>query len=253
MCCPTRACRVLRGLRRGRAAAGCCCLVACCGFGAVVAGCGCWWVPFGGAELACDLGAFEPAAQSGVGDLVVGGECSQRLPGGAAAHEFGVGAEAAQPRPVGLGGGFGFGVVVEGAHQQRRVDQAEQVLAAAQPGRLQERLDAATRGHDRGGGAVGPAVQVGAAEWLAQVVLVQPVRVAASGGGPGAAAGSDPRRDRSVVARLRPLCPSLPRDRAWLWRLQKAESQGAGASSRTMIRLPSIRTIASQGTIACGF
>ena len=68
----------------------------------MLAGRGCGRVTFCRAQLASDLRAFEPAAKSGVGDVVVGGQPSQRLAGRPAAHELGVGGSSETRLPHGM-------------------------------------------------------------------------------------------------------------------------------------------------------
>jgi hypothetical protein len=85
----------------------------------------------GGAQLVCDLGPFEVAAQGGVRDPVFSGERPQRFSGRRAADQGRIGQEAAEAIPTRLRSSVGSGVVCKGAEEDRRVDQCEHVLAGA--------------------------------------------------------------------------------------------------------------------------
>jgi len=127
-------------------------------------------------QLSGDLRPREPAAQGRVGDAVVAGEPPQRFSRGPSAHEFRVRQQPLQPGPIGRAGGVGD-VVVEGAHQDRWVDRAQDVLARAQSGRFDHRLDA-TAGLDGARGQfIVAAVQVGAEQRQTRVTLIKPARL----------------------------------------------------------------------------
>ncbi|MGH3082731.1 MAG: hypothetical protein ACRDNP_01505 [Gaiellaceae bacterium] len=132
-------------------------------------------------------------------DLVVASERPQGLSGCAATNERRVGDEAAEAITVRFGGGCGGVVVRECAYEDRRVE-PEHVLAAAQAGRLDDRLDPPAGGDDCGGGIVALAVQLGAGQRPGGIALVQPGRIGAARNRP---AASDLGTGGSGVAGLR--------------------------------------------------
>jgi hypothetical protein len=91
------------------------------------------------------------------------------------AHERHLGLGRSEVRPPGrLGSRRCGGVVLAGVLEDRRVDEAFDVLAGAQSGRFDHRLHASARGHDAGGFLVVTAVEVGAREGDAGVARVEP-------------------------------------------------------------------------------
>src|SRR3990172_4461558 len=87
----------------------------------------------------------------------------------------------------GLGGRWS-GVVLAGFFEDRGVDQAEDVLAGTQSGRLDHRLHPFAPSDPPGGRVVVSAIAVGAGRPDARVPLVEPLGVGAAGGGEDASA-----------------------------------------------------------------
>ncbi len=162
-------------------------------------------------QLSGDLRPREPAAQGRVGDAVVAGEPPQRFSRGPSAHELGIRRQPPQPGPIGYGGG-----VVECARQDRGVDRAQDVLARAQSGRFDHRLDATTCLDSALGQLIVPAAQIGAEQRQTRVTLIQPSRIRRTGRptrGGGRRRMARPRvRKRRLLFRppaYRPLRPAL--------------------------------------------
>ncbi len=132
--------------------------------------------------------------QGCVRDPVVGGDPPQALPGRPPAKQLRIGNQPPEPIPCRFGKRAGGSIVIQGLDEDDRVDQAEDVLARAQAGRLEYRLQAAAGGV--GGQLVVSAVQVGAPQRQPGITLIEPGRI----GGTAPAA----RRRSSRAQRERP-------------------------------------------------
>jgi len=150
-----------------------------------------------------------------MGYVVVASELPQRFSCGSSARKFRIGHEPPQPSLIGRGGGAGGGVV-ECAHEDHGVDHAEGVLARAQSGRFDHRLDATACLDSALGQFIVPAAQVGAEQRQTRVMFIQPSRVSRTAGpmrGSGRRRTARPRaRERRLLFRTpayRLLRPSL--------------------------------------------
>jgi hypothetical protein len=142
------------------------------------------------AELLFDFRSGEVAGERGVRDVVVAGECPQRLAGRAAPKQVGVGCEPSQPGPVLERGRPRLRplerVVVKGSHEDHGIDVVGDSLERGQLGDGDHGLDAAAGGDDPFGLFVVGAVQLGAGKqrqpwWL---TILRPAREMTAGTAP---------------------------------------------------------------------